>query len=120
MLIDLKKSNLFTKDPDKRFCEEYLVPLGTWMELWRRYKMLGYTQADLKDYFFIKYGRSMDFVTIARWIKKNEIYDIAKIVTERGGQMVNTDRFGEYEQYVIDEITKQMRYGSSKDSKIII
>ncbi len=120
MLIDLSKSNLFTKDPDIRFSREYMVPLGTWRELWRRYKLLGYSNGDMRDYLFIKLARNLSYNSMDRWIMRSEIYSRSQPAIQKGARMVNTEIFGDHEQYVIDELSKQLRYGVSKNSRSII
>lgn len=120
MIIDLSKSSLFTKDPDVRFAKEYLVPQGTWKKLWRCYKLLEYSNGDLRDYLFIKFARSISYSSMDRWIVRSEIYSVANIVLKKGAVHVNTSIFGNYEQYVIDEITKTLRFSGGKDSRVII
>lgn len=120
MIINLLESDFFTKDPDIRFAREYLLPNGTWKELWRRYKLLEYTNQDLRDYLFIKHARNLSAKSVDRWIARNEIYLLAQPAVNMGAKMVNTSIFGKYEQKVIDDLTKQIRWGGGKKSNIII
>ena len=120
MIIDLSQSKLFTKDPDIRFAKEYAVPLGTWKEMWRRYKLLEYSNGDLRDFFFIKHARNLTYTSMDRWIVRTEIYERARPVLIMGANMANTEIFGEFEQKVMDELTKQIRWGESLSSHSII
>jgi hypothetical protein len=120
LIIDLSKSNLFTKDPDIRFAKEYGVPEGTWLELWRRYKLLDYSNGDLRDYLFVKCARNLSYTSMDRWIQRTEIYERARIVLMMGATMANTSIFGEFEQYVMNELTRNIKPGVSTDSRSII
>jgi len=120
MILDLTQSKLFTVDPDIRFSREYLLPQGTWKELWRRYKLLDYSNGDLRDYLFVKHARRLSYRSMDRWIQRSEIYMLTRPVLERGAKMVNSEIFGAYEQYVMDELTKQLRNGGTASSRIII
>lgn len=121
MIITLIQSKLFTQDPDVRFSREYVVPVGTWKELWRRYKLLDYSNGDLRDYLFVKHARNLSYNSMARWIQRSEVFTITNPLIKKGVQHVNTELFGEYEQYVMDELTKQLRYGGArKNSRTII
>lgn len=120
MIIDLSKSQLFTQHPDIRFAKRYGVPEGTWTELWRRYKLLDYTSKDLQDYFFAKHARHLHFDAARRWIQRTEIYSITHPKMIKGVTHVNSTIFGEFEQFVMDELTKQLLNGATTDSRIII
>lgn len=120
MIIDLSKSKLFTTDPSVRFAREYAVPEETWKELWRRYKLLDYSNGDLRDFLFVKHARSLSYNSMERWIRCGEIYMLSKPVIDKGAHVVNSVLFGEQEQYVIDILTKQLRFGRSGDTKAII
>lgn len=120
MLIDLSKSKLFTTDPSLRFSKEYAVPIETWKELWRRYKLLEYSNGDLRDYLFVKHARSLSYNSMERWLRCGEIYMLSRPVLDKGAKLVNSVIFGTFEQHVIDALTKQLRSGRSGDSKTII
>ncbi len=120
MIIDLSQSKFFTQDPDIRFAKEYLLPLGAWKEGWRRYQLLEYTQSDLRDYFFMKYGRRLSWNSLNKWIIKTEVYIVSRPVLERGAKVVNSDIFGKHEQYILEEVTRNLRFEGSSDSRIII
>lgn len=121
MIIALLHSKLFTQDPDIRFSKEYGVPLGTWKELWRRHKLLDYSNGDLRDYLFVKHARNLSYNSMSRWVQRSEVYTITNPLLKKGVQHVNTEIFGDFEQYVMDELTKQLRYGGAKaESRTII
>jgi hypothetical protein len=44
----------------------------------------------------------------------------AKPVLDKGATMVNSNIFGEYEQNVMDELTKNLRFSGGKKNKTII
>lgn len=120
MILDITQSKLFKVSPDVRFSKEYAVPLGTWIEVWRRYKLLGYLPKDIKDYMFIKYARNLSYNTIDRWIVCNEIYDIASPLIKKGVVHVNSDIFRDWEQNVMNELVKTLKSGSTSSSRSII
>lgn len=120
MVIDITQSILFTKDPGERFAKEYSVSNNTWPELWRRYKLLDYSNGDLRDYLFVKHARNLSYNSMNRWLMCGEIYMLSKPLIDKGVTTVNTIIFGELEQYVIDELTKQLRWGRSTESNSII
>lgn len=120
MLIDLTKSTIFTKDPGIRFAKEHALDKSVWPEVWRRYKLLDYSNGDLRDYLFVKHGRNLAFNTMTRWLLCGEIYMRAKPFLDKGVTTVNTVIFRDLEQQVIDELTKQVRWGRSVKPKTII
>ena len=120
MIIDITKSILFTKDPGIRFAKEYSLPKEIWPELWRRYKLLDYSNGDLRDYLFIKHARNLSYNSMNRWLMCGEIYMLSKPLLDKGVTTVNTVIFKDLEQYVVDELTKQLRFGRSLESKVII
>ncbi len=119
MLIRLKNSRLFTTHPSKRFAEEYQVEENLWNEMWKRYKLLDYSVVDLADLFNIKSGKVIERRYIKRWLFLSEIYIIAQPAREMGVEVINTERFGELEQKLIEEVTRHMKSGSTQDSRIM-
>lgn len=119
MIIRLN-SKLFTIDPDMRFANEQELPRGFWNDLWRRYKLLGYTPVEIKEYYNLKAKRQTDAITIHRWIFRTEIYFKAQPFVKKGVQVASTEIFGDLEQKLIDELTKQHRSGVASKNRIII
>lgn len=119
MLIKLD-SQLFTTHPARRFANKYAVPETMWMELWKRYKMLEYTPAEMAEYFQIKTGKSIKKRQVKRWVFLTEIFAITKPARDMGAQVVNTEIFGIYEGKVIDEIMKHIKSGGTKNCNIIV
>lgn len=119
MLIKIKNSRLFTVNPSKRFAEEYNVPEELWIELWKRYKLLDYTIADLADYYHVKTNRLIKRRYIKRWIFLAEIYILTKPARDMKAEVINTALFGSLEQKVIDEITRHLRSGSTPNSRLM-
>lgn len=120
MLIYIKKSNLFTVDPDIRFSREYKVPLGTWKELWRKYKLLNYEDQDLKDLFFLKTGRYASQKMLPRWKWRTEVYSMTKPLIDKGAEAVQSYFFKEYEDKVLKEILKNVASSVHKTTKLLI
>lgn len=120
MIIDLTQSQIFTTDPDVRFAKEYSLPKGVWLELWRRYTLLEYSNGDLRDFLFVKHLRNLHYNSMARWIIRSEVYSIANPLIKKGVRHVNTGIFKDHEEYVIKELVKPIKYGSATESKIII
>jgi hypothetical protein len=120
MIIHLTKSKLFNTDPDVRFSQEYELPLGIWKELWRRYKLMNYSTSELCEYYKIKTKKEINNRVINRWVRRSEIYMIARQFTNKGAETVVSSVFGDYEQEVLDELLKQMRWGGKGDSNSIV
>ena len=113
-------SKLFTTDPDSRFAIEQNLPRGLWNDLWRRYKFLGYTPGELKEFYHLKAGKETNINTINRWIFRTEIYHKVQPAVKKGAQAINTEVFGEFEEKLIQELTKQYRNGVKRNNRIII
>lgn len=107
-------------EPDMRFALEHDIAPGLWKEMWKRHKLLQYTPKELAEYFEFKTKSSCDTKKIHRWILRTEVYSIANPILKKGAIHVNTIVFGKFEQFVIDELTKQMRFSGKGESKIII
>jgi hypothetical protein len=120
MIICILKSDIFTIDPDIRFSKEYNVPIGTWRELWRKYKLLAYEESDLRDLYFLKTGRYASRNMIPRWKWRTEVYSKTKPLLEKGTQAVQSSFFGEYEERVIKEVLKNMSTSVHKTNKVLI
>lgn len=120
MIIDITKSNLFTKEPSLRFSKEYGLPKDVWKEVWRRYKLLDYSNGDLRDYLFLKYARNISWDSMRRWICRGEVYMVSHPLVEKGVIHVNSKIFGNYEEYVMNELVKPLKTGARKKSESII
>ncbi len=120
MIISIRKSDIFTKDPAVRFAREYAVPKDVWNELWRKYKLLDYSKADLRDFLFIKHARNLHPTTINRWITRGEVYMIAQPLIKKGVQNVNTEIFREYEEFLINELVKSLKYGATNKPESVL
>jgi len=120
MIIQLTKSRLFTVEPAKRFAKEFDVDDKLWLEIWLRYKLMGYNIQELQEYTHIKVGRRPSAKCIRRWIIRTEIYSMARDVFKVGGSVVVSSYFGKYEQEVINEITRGMRFSGTKKPRIVL
>lgn len=120
MLINITKSNIFTTEPSTRFSKEYGLPKEAWGEVWRRYKLLEYSNGDLRDYVFLKYARNLSFTTMKRWMQRGEVYSITKPLLIKGVVHVNSQIFKDYEEFVMNELIKPLRNGATNKSESII
>lgn len=120
MIIDISKSKLFTLEPSTRFSKEYGLPKDAWAEIWRRYKMLEYSNGDLRDYLFLKYARNISYPAMGRWITRGEVYIISKPLLAKGVIHVNSSIFGNYEEYVMNELVKPLKNGATKKAESIL
>lgn len=120
MIITIRKSQLFITDPAIRFAKEYAVPQEAWNEMWRRYKLLGYSPSDMRDYIFIKYARNLTSDAINRWIKRGEVYTIAKPLIKMGVIHVNSAIFKDYEEYVMNEMVKPLKGGAKRKPESVL
>jgi hypothetical protein len=111
MIIRITKSELFTKDPDIRFCNEYGITRGTWKEMWRRYKLMEYTPKELCGYFHIVTSIPISQKAMKRWILRTEIYSKTKPIIDKGAETVVSTYFGDLEWAVIKELTKHLPHG---------
>lgn len=120
MIINITTSKIFTEDPDVRFSREYALPRGVWNELWRKYRLLEYSNGDLRDYLFIKHARNLQQPSMYRWIVRTKIYEITHPLTKKGVKHVNTEIFGELEEFIMKELIRPMKNGAvSKPESII-
>lgn len=120
MLIRIKQSQLFNTPPSKRFASQYNVPEALWHEIWRRYKLLDYSIADLADLFHLKANRPIKRRYMKRWIFLQDIYTIVKPARDMGAEVVNTELFGPLEHRVIEEVTRHMKTGDTRNCRIIL
>ena len=120
MIINIRKSKIFTLDPSIRFSKEYGLPKDVWQEVWRRYKLLDYSNGDLRDYLFLKYARNLSFPAMGRWINRGEIYMITNPLIKEGVEHVNSRIFGDYEEYVMNELVKPLKNGATSKAESII
>lgn len=120
MIINITKSKIFKLDPSIRFSKEYGLPKEVWAEVWRRYKLLDYSNGDIRDFLFVKYARNLNFMSMKRWIQRGEVYIISRPLIKEGVVHVNSRIFGDYEEYVINELVKPLKNGAIKKAESII
>src|ERR1035437_21922 len=120
MILDITISKIFKLDPSIRFSKEYGLPKDVWHEVWRRYKLLDYSNGDLRDYIFLKYARNLNHTSMKRWINRGEVYMITNPLIKKGVIHVNSVIFGDYEEYVMNELVKPLRNGAISKSDSII
>lgn len=120
MVIYLTKSKLFTEEPDIRFCKEYNLPKGFWTDMWRRYALLDYSLKDLCDMYELKSGRKTTGQAMKRWINRTEVYCRAQDAIRKGAEVAMSSYFGEFEEFLLKEIARQMRFSVKGENKILI
>lgn len=120
MIIHIDKSVLFTRSPDERFALEYGLPKGTWTEIWRRHKLLGYTIPEMCEYYTIKTGRKTTSQSISRWVWRSEVYSKVQPVLKEGVRVVSSEFFGEHEEKVMKELLKNLKSSVQKNPKTVV
>lgn len=111
---------LFTIPPDERFAIIHNLNRGFWNELWRRFSMLEYTPTELKEYFELKTGKKTNSNTMQRWILRTQIYYKVQPFVKKGVSTVSTEIFGDLENDLIKELTRQYKSGVITNHRIII
>lgn len=120
MIISIRKSKLFTHDPAMRFAREHGLPKDAWHEVWRRYKLLEYSNGDLRDYLFVKYARSLSYNGMNRWIARGHVHAITSPLIDKGVVHVNSSIFREYEDFVMNELVKPLKNGGKCRAESIL
>lgn len=120
MIIKLLEAKLFTEDPALRFAREYQVSPKIWNEIWKRYGLLEYDYDGLCGYFQYKTGRRANPRSLKRWIVRTEIYCRAQHIIGMGVRVVDSSYFGIFEQTLLEELEKNMKFSGKKDSRTIL
>ncbi len=120
MIVHLSSSDLFVVEPAKRFAKEYSVPEEVWIKIWLKHKVYDFEFNELHEYTEFKCKRQISRKSLRRWLLRTEVYSRARDVMKLGGTTVVSSYFGELEQFVLNELLKQMRFGVSKNSRSII
>jgi hypothetical protein len=121
MIIDLKKSRLFTEAPEVRFAKEYAVSPDLWKELWKRHTFHEYRLSDLCDFYELKtMGKTISTKAMQRWLWRTYVFGKAQGVMKMGVRVVQSEFFGNYEFDVVKELTKNLKGSVHKEAKILI
>lgn len=120
MLIQLTKSKLFTVAPENRFAIEYRVHPDMWRELWKRHSYHDYSLSDLCDYFELKTKREISAQAMQRWLWRSYVYMKAHGAMKLGVEVVTSEFFGNFEQDVVKEVTKNLKSSVKQDTKVLI
>lgn len=118
-MLKLHQSKLFTVDTAIRFAEEYKVNKKLWNEIWKRY-LCEYDTESLCGYFMYKTGKRIRPKVMKQWLTKTEIYCRANHVMLMGVRVVQSEYFGQYEAFVIEEVLRNMKYRGTQDSRILV
>jgi len=119
MLLKLNDSKLFSVDTAIRFGEQYHVKQKMWNEIWKRY-LAGYDIESLAGYFLYKTGVRVSYDAMRRWIIRTEVYCRANHVMLMGVRAVQSEYFGVYEQFVIDEVLRGMKYSGVQEPRSLV
>lgn len=119
MIILIRKSELFTSDPDKRFSRRYKTKQGIWKEMWRRHTILAYSLTDMSDYCELKTGIRLPNQSLKRWIHRTKVYVLTKPILDKGCESVNSSFFGDLETFVLKELTKNLPSSVRKNTKTL-
>lgn len=105
MYINIKKL-LFTKDPAIRFSVYFKCKESIWREVWKKYKILGFTEKEANAYLTIKINKEIEARRFKRWINRTEVYILAQNAVKSGAKEVNIKYFAPYDEFVRKEIFK--------------
>lgn len=120
MIIHLPASDLFTKEPAKRFAKEYSVPEEVWLSIWIKHRVYDFEFKELHEYAEFKCGKPISSKSLRRWILRTEVYSRAVDVIKHGGTTVTSSFFGNLEGFVLKELLKQMRFSGTQSSRSVI
>lgn len=134
MIIKLLESKLFTVDPAVRFAREYSVSPKIWNEIWKRYCLkplldgVSFQENDSEEflissicgYFTNKTGRKANTRSMKRWIVRTEIYCRAQHIIKMGVRVVDSSYFADFEDDLLEELTRSIRFNGKKDSRTIV
>ena len=118
-MLKLHDSKLFTTDTAVRFAEHYKVKQHVWNEVWKRH-LNGYDFEALAGYILYKTDIKIRPKTVRLWILKTEVYCRANHVMRKGVRVVSSEFFGIYEEFVIEEVIRNMKYSGTQDSRIML
>lgn len=119
MLLKLHDSKLFTTDPAARFAEQYSVKAAIWNKVWAK-ALEGYETEFLAGYILYQSGHKLSKKTVRRWLARTEIYCRADHVMRMGVRIVQSEYFGVYEDFIINEVLHNMRFAGTQESKILL
>lgn len=110
---------MFTVDTAVRFSQQYKVDKTLWNEIWKR-ALAGVDEYSLAGYFMYKTNRKIKAKVIREWLRRTEIYCRANHVMLMGVRVVHSNYFGEYEDYIIKEVIRNMKASRTQDSRIMV
>lgn len=119
MILKLADSKIFTVDTAIRFSREYGVKKTLWNEIWKRH-LSGYDAESLAGYFMYKSRKNISVASIKKWINKTEVYCRANHIMRMGVRMVQSEYFGAYEDFVLDEVLRNMKFRGTKESRAVL
>lgn len=119
MILKLHDSKMFTVDTARRFAKEYNVKQSLWNEIFKRSNM-GYDSECLAGFFIYRTGKKISAKTIRKWLLKTEVYCRANHVMRMGVRVVQSEYFGVYEDFVLEEVLRNMKFRGTKESRTLV
>jgi len=119
MIILLANSDLFTRDPDRRFSEAQGVRPGVWRDLYRRRKLMGYSVQDIRDFYLVKCGKTISRQAVHDWLWRTDVYAKARPLIAKGARSVASSYFGEHEPTLVKQLTRNLAAGH-RDSRALL
>lgn len=95
-------SPIFKVKPTHKFAETMGVSALFWENMWFRYRWLGYSKRDLKEWFELKAGKPISKKTIGRWVIRQELYDDAHLAVKKGATVVTIHYFRRHIDFIKD------------------
>lgn len=119
MIILLANSDLFTRDPDRRFSDAQGVRPGVWRDLYRRHKLYGYKPRDIQDFYLAKCGKTVSRQAVHDWLWRTQIYAMAQPLVKKGARAVQSSYFGDHEAKLVRHLTRNLKAGHA-DPKALL
>lgn len=119
MIIKLTSSKLFTVHPAVRFANTYKISPDIFYDLWRRYRLLDYSMAELCEIYYIKVGKPIKKKKMDEWIFKAKVYFKTEKLVKGGLVSVNSDFFGDLEKRLLFELFQNIKSGATSNIRIM-
>ena len=105
MIISLDR-RLFKEDPVYRFSRSFKCTPDTWRNVWRKHKILDYSEDEAYEYLVFILRVNIRKERFKRWVKRTEAYNKAQVAIKKGATQVKKEYFGNLQEFVLREITK--------------
>lgn len=108
MYIKIQR-RLFQQDPAIRFSRVFGHPQQVWRDVWKRYKILDYSEEEAREYLMLLIKRNIKRNQFKLWIKRTEAYNRAQIAIRKGAKEVKSDYFGPVKGFVERELNRNYK-----------